>query len=206
MHDIGPYYLTTLVNLLGPIQQVQASASRGFDERIITAQGARYGQRIAVETPTTVQALLSFSSGATITCIMSWDVWRHDHGPIELYGTEGSLRAYDPDTFGGTIAYTDRDSAWHLVDCSSKPFGKPNWRRVPSQPLSANYRGLGVADMADSLLRGTPHRSCAALAAHVLDAMDAILESAAEDKTVRIASSIERPAALMNHEARSCCA
>lgn len=204
IHDIGPYYLTMLVNLLGPVARVHACASRGFEERLVTAPGARYGQPIAVETPTTVQAVLSFSSDANITLVMSWDVWRHDHSPIELYGSEGSLRLSDPDTFGGTLAYTERGGEWRAVDCGGLPFGRPNWRPAaadPDRPLSANYRGLGVAEMANSLLNGAPHRSSALLAAHVLDVMDAILEAAVEGRARDISSSIERPAVLPDHEA-----
>ena len=100
--DMGPYYLAALCNLLGPVESVQAKTSIGFAERVVTAEGPNKGSRIAVETPTTVMALLRFVSGADIVLSMSWDVWKHGHPPIELYGTDGSLRVPDPNFFGGS--------------------------------------------------------------------------------------------------------
>ncbi|HKE39722.1 MAG TPA: Gfo/Idh/MocA family oxidoreductase, partial [Casimicrobiaceae bacterium] len=89
--DMAPYYLATLVNLIGPVASVQARTSAAFTHRIVTADGPRRGEAIKVETPTTVMALVRFASGADIVVAMSWDVWKHGHSPIELYGTEGSL-------------------------------------------------------------------------------------------------------------------
>lgn len=204
--DIGPYYLTMLVNLLGPVAQVQARASRGSKERVVTARGGQFGQRIEVETPTTVLAILSFRSGADISFTVSWDVWRHGHSPIELYGSEGSLKLADPDTFGGALAFAERGGEWQPIDCSNLPFGHPNWRSpavARDKPLSANYRGIGVADMASHILNGTPHRSSVALASHVLDVMEAILQAAEEGQTVGVPSSVERPAAMSDDDAQA---
>ncbi|HWX59901.1 Gfo/Idh/MocA family oxidoreductase, partial [Bradyrhizobium sp.] len=89
--DMGPYYLAALINLLGPVALVQGRASNGFATRLVSSKGPMNGKTIAVETPTTVMALLHFEQGADIIFTMSWDVWKHGHPPIELYGTEGSL-------------------------------------------------------------------------------------------------------------------
>ena len=126
--DIGPYYIGALVNLLGPVARVQAQGTKGFAERVITAQGPRTGQRIAVETPTTIMALLEFAAGAHVTLAMSWDVWKHGHPAIELYGTEGSLRVPDPNFFGGTVGFTERDGEWQDASAAGMPYGKPNYR------------------------------------------------------------------------------
>src|SRR6266436_7356315 len=176
--DMAPYYLATLVNVIGPVASVQARTSTAFAERISTADGPRKGHAIKVETPTTAMALVRFASGADIVFAMSWDVWKHGHPPIELYGTEGSLRVPDPNFFGGTVEITERSADWQLLDSSNRLYGKPNWRS-PAWPASApdraNYRCLGIADLASAVLHGTPHRSSGAFAAHVLEVMHAIL-------------------------------
>ena len=110
--DVGPYYITALVNLLGPVARVHALTGTGFPERVVTAEGPRKGHRIAVETPTTALSLLEFASGAQIMFGASWDVWRHSHPPIELYGTEGSLRVPDPNFFGGIVEITEQGGDW----------------------------------------------------------------------------------------------
>lgn len=202
--DIGPYYLAALVNLIGPIHSVQARSSVGFAERIVTSEGPRMGHAIKVETPTTIMAILHFESGADILFTMSWDVWKHGHPPIELYGTEGSMRVPDPNFFGGAVEFTERGGDWQSLDPSARPFGKPNWRSpnwAANMPDRANYRCLGIADLAASVTRGTPHRSSAALASHVLDAMEAILTAGEAGGTVLVGSTIERPQTLSDEEA-----
>ena len=151
-------------------------------------------------------ALIRFVSGADIVFSMSWDVWKHGHPPIELYGTEGSLRVPDPNFFGGTVEITERGADWQLLDSSNRLYGKPNWRSPiwpASAPDRANYRCLGIADLASAVLHGTPHRSSGAFAAHVLEVMHAILQAGADGGTIKIASRIERPAALSDEEAAS---
>ncbi len=204
--DIGPYYLGALVNLLGPVAKVQARASTGFAERVVSSQGPRTGDRIKVETPTTVMALLAFANGVDIVFTMSWDVWKHGHPPIELYGTEGSMRVPDPNFFGGTVELSERAGDWQVLDSSASLFGKPNWRApswAANLPDRANYRCLGIAEMASAILRGTPHRASGAMAGHVLDVMHAILEAGIAGGTITIDSHIARPAPLSESEAAS---
>lgn len=202
--DMAPYYLAALINLIGPVARVQALSSAGFAERIVTAEGPRKGQAITVETPTNVMSLLRFASGADIVFTMSWDVWKHGHPPIELYGSEGSLRVPDPNFFGGSVDYTERGGDWISLDAAAKPFGKPNWRSpnwAPTLPDRANYRCLGLAELASAVLEGTPHRSSGGLASHVLDVMHAILSAGETGGCVEVGSQIERPAALSDAEA-----
>jgi predicted dehydrogenase len=202
--DMAPYYLAALINLIGPVARVQARASTGFAERIVTAQGPRTGDRITVETPTTVMGLLSFVSGAEIMFTMSWDVWKHGHPPIELYGTEGSLRVPDPNFFGGIVQTTEKAGDWEAHDPMAKPFGAPNWRSAnwpADRPGEANYRCLGVAELASAVLNGTPHRSSAALASHALEVMHALLKAGTNGGSIEIRSPLDRPAALTDAEA-----
>lgn len=202
--DMAPYYLAALINLIGPVASVQARASTGFAERIVTAAGPMTGKAITVETPTTVMALLHFESGADIQFTMSWDVWKHSHPPIELYGTKGSLRVPDPNFFGGAVEFTEAGGDWITVDTDTKPFGKPNWRSpnwAPTMPSRANYRCLGIAELASSVLHGTPQRASGALAAHALEAMQAMLTAGQTGETLHLTSRLDRPAPLTAAEA-----
>lgn len=190
--DMAPYYLAALINLIGPVAGVQAYTSSGFAERTVTAAGPRKGTVIKVDTPTTAMALVRFASGADIVFTMSWDVWKHGHPLLELYGTEGSLRVPDPNFYGGEVAYTQNGGDWIGIDSSDRPFGTPNW---PDDARDrANYRCLGVAELAEAVARGGPHRSSAAFASHVLDAMHAILRAGELGTAVKVQSRVERPA------------
>jgi predicted dehydrogenase len=149
-------------------------------------------------------ALLEFASGAQVTLSMSWDVWKHGHPAIELYGTEGSLRVPDPNFFGGHVEITERGGDWRSVDSSDMPLGAPNWRSpnwAPDAPSRANYRALGLADLASAVLDGTPHRSSGRLGLHVLEVMHSILEGAATGQPKAITTTLERPVMLDDHDA-----
>jgi predicted dehydrogenase len=197
--DVGPYYVTALVNLLGPVARVASMTGTGLPERVVTAQGPRKGHRIKVETPTTALSLLEFASGAQVIFGASWDVWRHSHPPIELYGTDGTLRVPDPNFFGGVVETTVRGGDWEEHDSRTMPLGALNW---PAEaPRTANYRALGVAEMAASLRNGGPHRASGRLALHALEVMTAILEAGATGKPVALATTTERPAPLPEPQA-----
>lgn len=190
--DVGPYYITALVNLLGPVARVHSITSTGFAERVVTADGPRKGDRIKVETPTTLLSLLEFADGAQMTFNASWDVWKHGHRPIELYGTEGSMRVPDPNFFGGVVEITERDGDWTEHPSGAMPLGVPNWRapRWPADvPSIANYRALGVADMAAAVRNGTSNHASGRLALHVLEVMDAIVRGGSST----ISATLERP-------------
>ena len=179
--DMAPYYLAALINLIGPVASVQARASTGFAERVVTAAGPRKGQAITVETPTTVMALVRFASGADIVFTMSWDVWKHGHPPIELYGTEGSLRVPDPNFFGGAVEYTERGGDWVSVDSSEQAVRTAELAFAGLARHDAGSRQLPLPRRRGARERGghgTPHRSSGALASHALDVMHAILQAA----------------------------
>ena len=111
--DMGPYYLTMLVNLLGPVARVMAMTGRGQAERLVTAEGPvpRHALPGRHARPRRWRSSSS-ARGATVTFGASWDVFRHSNHPIELHGTEGSLRLPDPDTFGGTVSLSARGAEW----------------------------------------------------------------------------------------------
>jgi predicted dehydrogenase len=182
MLDMGPYYLTALVALLGPIRRVTGSARITFPERMITS-APRYGQTITVETPTHLAGVLDFASGVIGTLITSFDVWSSRLPRIEIYGTRGSLGVPDPNTFGGPV----------LV----RRAGAQDWSEAPlTHGYHENSRGIGVADMAYALRLGRPQRASGALAYHVLDLMLAFEESSEQGRHIEISSACERPAPL----------
>lgn len=182
MFDMGPYYLTALVSLLGPVSRISGSARITFPERTITSK-PKFGNKIQVEVPTHVTGILDFESGATANIITSFDVWASQLPNIEIYGSEGTIRVPDPNTFGGPV----------LV----KMAGQEDWMQVPlTHGYSDNSRGLGLADMASALLYGRGHRANGEMAYHVLDIMHCIHDASKEGVSCRAASTCSRPAPL----------
>jgi len=199
--DMGPYYLSALVTLLGPVASVQATGQIGFEERIVTTAGSpAQGQSIKVETLTNVHALLDFASGAHVMFLASWDVWKHGVPPIELHGQKASLRLPDPNWFGGDLLIAGKDEDWRKIHTDSKTFGKKNWPATGRK--FANARGLGLADMARAIIDGRPHRASGDIALHVLAVMAGILEAATEGRRTPIALRCERPIALGEADAK----
>jgi len=201
LFDMGPYYLTQLVGLIGPVARVQSLASGGQVERTITAEGPLQNTRFAVGTPTTVLALLEFVSGAIVTFGTSWDVFRHSHQPIEIHGTEGSLSLPDPDTFGGSVFLSERGEVWIEHDSRVRAFGERNW--PPDAPDRANYRMLAVADMAAAIRDGAAPRASASLALHVLDIMESIALASTGGEALSLTTTVERPARMDEADAQS---
>jgi predicted dehydrogenase len=194
IHDIGPYYVTQLVNLLGPVARVAAQASMGDPTRTVTSEPRR-GQVIDVEVPTTVNGVLSFVSGANVSLSASWDVWKHQRQPLEIYGTEGSMLVPDPNFFGGGPQLSARDSDWQALDISAHPFGIAN-RTLRSGAQVADYRIIGLLDMAAALHKGRAHRANGDLALHVLEVLDAFERSSVEGHHIMIETPCERPEPL----------
>jgi predicted dehydrogenase len=196
--DVGPYYIANLVQLIGPVRRVAALASIPASERTITSQ-PRFGQKITVATPTTIHALLEFENGAIITLNASWDVWSHGHAPMELYGEKGSLFLPDPNFFGGEVRLTRRDEPAPLPPEWSHPFAIAN--QDSGGRMLANYRAVGLADMALAIQAGRPHRCSGELALHVVDVMTGILRSGESGRFEPMSTTCERPAALSPAEA-----
>ena len=182
MFDMGPYYLTALVSLIGPVARVTGSTRTTFPERIITSK-PKYGQKITVNTPTHIAGVMDFANGAVGTIVTSFDVWGGNVPCIEIYGTEGTLSVPDPNGFGGPVRI--------------RRAGASEWSEVPhTHGYSENGRGLGVADMAYALRSGRPHRTNGELAYHILDIMHAFHDASERNSHVQLESACERPAAL----------
>lgn len=182
MFDMGPYYLTALVSLIGPIKRVTGSTQTTFSERLITSK-PKYGQTITVNTPTHIAGVMDFACGAVGTIVTSFDVWGGNVPCIEIYGTEGTLSVPDPNGFGGPVRI--------------RRAGSHEWSDVPHTHIYAeNARGLGVADMAYALRSGRPHRASGEMAYHVLDVMHAFHDASYTGSHVQIQSTCERPAPL----------
>jgi predicted dehydrogenase len=192
--DIGPYYITQLVNLLGPVMRVTAQATMGSDTRTV-GNGPLKSSIIQVEVPTTVNGVLSFANGASVTLTTSWDVWKHRRVPFEIYGSEGSMLVPDPNFFGGEPMLTKRDSDWIPLDISGHPFGEPN-RTTSDGARVADYRIIGLLDMAAAVRDNRPHRASGELAMHVLEVLSAFEQSSTEGRHVMIETSCQRPEAL----------
>jgi predicted dehydrogenase len=201
LHDMGPYYVTQLVNLLGPVRRVTASASIGNPVRTITS-APLHGQQIEVTVPTTVNGTLEFACGANIALSASWDVWHHQRAPMELYGTEGSMVLPDPNFFGGVPQLSRRGGPWEAIDTGAHPFGADN-RTLGSGRVVADYRIVGVLDMAAAIAQGRPHRASGALALHVLEVLDGLERAALEGRHVTLTTACERPAPLPHGEDES---
>jgi predicted dehydrogenase len=180
--DMGPYYITALVNLLGPVTRVTSIARKSFEHRIFGA-GPRKGEKFAVEILTHFNALMEFEQGAIISFHASFDVQGHSHLPIEIYGTEGSLQIPDPNFFGGPVRLLEKGGRW--VDMPlTHGFG------------DGNYRILGVADMGSALRTNRPHRASDEIALHTVEVMEAIVSGGESGRPVAIDSHCERPRAL----------
>jgi predicted dehydrogenase len=192
--DMGPYYVTQLINLLGPVERVAAQATMGSATRNVSSEPLK-GSVIQVEVPTTINGVLSFANGASVTITTSWDVWKHRRAPFELYGTEGSMLVPDPNFFGGEPMVTTRDGDWMPLEISAHPFGQPN-RRTQSGLHVADYRILGVLDMAAAIHGNRKHRASGELAMHVLEVLDALERSSIEGRHVMIETPCDRPEAL----------
>ena len=176
LFDMGPYYLTALIHLLGPEERVAALASASIAARV-----AAGGARLPVEVPTHVAGTLAMAGGLPATMITSFDVWGHSLPRLEIYGSEGSLSVPDPNTFGGPVRL------WRVGGA---------WEDMPLSHSDAVRRGVGLADMALAIGDGRPHRATGEMAYHVLDAMHSFYDAAAEGRTVTLASTCAQPAAL----------
>jgi len=191
--DLGPYYIASLLNLIGPVKRVGATTSAAFRNRTI-GSGPRKGERISVETPTTIHAILEFHNGATITLTASWDVWAHGHAPMELYGTKGSLFLPDPNFFGGDVVLALSSGETRRLNGNEHPFGVHNIDDNGSR--RANYRAAGLADMVRSLHNGGDCRCSLDRALHAVDVMVSILKAGETGSFIDIDHPATRPEAL----------
>jgi predicted dehydrogenase len=182
LFDMGPYYLTSLVTLFGPVLRVSGVAGRSSRERTI-AVGPMAGASIPVDVDTHVTAILEHGGGVTSTVTVSFEIWATDTPLFEVYGTAGTLRVPDPNKFSEPV--------------SARTSASSDWIEVA---VSAGYRdaarGVGLADMAAAIAHGTPHRASGELGFHVLEIMEAVLASSSEHRVVTLTSTVGRPEAV----------
>jgi predicted dehydrogenase len=177
--DMGPYYLTSLVQFFGPVARVSGSATRSTRERTI-ATGPFAGAPIPVDVDTHVVAVLEHASGVVSTVTVSFEVWATRAPLFEVHGTAGSLAVPDPNRFSDPVSIATADDR--------------EWRELP---VSAGYadagRGYGLADMAHAIATDRPHRASGDLAFHVLEVMEAVQTASREHTVVTVASRVDRP-------------
>ena len=181
MLDVGPYYVTALINLLGPVRRVTGSTRISFPERVATSD-MQGGRRIPVEVPTHVAGVMDFVSGPVATIITSFDIWAAQLPLIEIYGSEGSLSVPDPNIFGGSVQV--------------RRAGADEWSDIPLTHSAEVGRGIGVADLAYAITSGRQHRASGDLAFHTLDIMSSFETASARGRHIDIASRCARPAPL----------
>ncbi len=205
--DMGPYYITNLINLIGPVRRVAALLGTGRKERVINSQpnNPRNGEKLKVKTPTTYHALLEFVNGACVTVSLSWDVWAHKHQNMEIYGQTGAMFVPDPNFFGGDVMVAGSDQTPKALKSWDHPFAKNNWGMQNSQTdvIWANYRCAGLADMAAAIKKKKLARCDISMVAHVVEVMTAMMDSGTTKKVITMKSTCKRPAAFGPEEARA---
>lgn len=179
MFDMGPYYLSALVTLLGPVRSVRGFARTTFGERTIGSDPRR-GETIGVETPTHIVAAVEMASGQVGQFTASFDVQAHRLPHIEIYGREGTLSVPDPNGFGGAVELY-RDGHWTTIPIR--------------RPYAEDARGLGVLDQIIALREGREPRASGRLALHITDVMQATLEAEAAG-SVQVVHFSDRPLAM----------
>ena len=174
--DVGVYYITQLVNLIGPVKSISSVSGTATPERTITSE-PKNGEKIKVETPTTLMGVLEFHNNAKIQFFCSWDVWNHNHSTIELYGLNGSIIVPDPNFFSGDILISNKDQDWQTINNDKMALGIPNKNDENGLKI-ANYRGIGLSDMIDAIKNQREARCSLDLSIHVLEVMEGIIKSA----------------------------
>ena len=195
--DMGPYYLTALVNLLGPAKEVSGSLMKGVKKRTIGI-GPRKGKKFKVECPTTYLSTIVFENGAIIRLTLSFDVIAHNRNHIELYGNKGSLIVPDPNMFGGSVFTCKKiGDRWKEHKTIKMPLGKINIRtqsaRANESPTNANYRGVGLAEMAYCIENKKLNRCNGELSYHVLDIIQSTMKASKTSKKQKIKSTCNKP-------------
>lgn len=202
--DMGPYYLTALVSLLGPVEAVTAMSSRSSDARYLPTTG----KTVPVEIDTHVSGVLRFASGAVVSATFSFDVWDSVRPRLELYGTEGTLLMAEPDPnsgpniFGGEIWLRRKeDFRWGQMPrpagVESLPFEKiPNTRPFSETGHDRNSRGIGLVDQALAIQEGRMARADAQMGLHVLEVLESLVEAAKQEKWLHMTTTCVRPAIL----------
>jgi len=184
LFDMGPYYLTALVNLMGGISSVSGMARASFPQRTITSQ-PKFGTIVDVDVPTYITGMMQFASGAIGTIFTTFDAFIAEVPRIEIYGSKGTISVPDPNYFGdgGEVKlFRPEDGEFRRIPLL---FGYPT-----------NSRALGLADMAKAIQTGRDFRASSQVTFHVLEVMSGILQSAREGKNIVMESKVCKPAPM----------
>ena len=182
MMDMGPYYLTALVNLLGGVSSLTGVTKASFAQRTITSEPKK-GQVIQVEVPTHVTGIMNFENGAVGTILTTFDVHYDTQARLEIYGSEGTLSVPDPNGFGGPVKLLRPEDG--------------SWKEIPLLfDYQENSRGLGLADMAKALQTGRPFRADCEQTLHVLEIMTGFEKSSREGRLLQLESRDTRKAPM----------
>jgi predicted dehydrogenase len=185
--DMGPYYLTAIVALLGPVRRVSGFASTRIAEREI-AVGPRAGERFRAHVPTHSASVLELADGVTASLVASFEAPGQYACDLTIYGTEATLSLPDPNGFDTTLRIRRSPTPWEAVPVDSR--GKQD------------SRGLGLDDLVRAIEEGRPHRASGALAHHVVDVARTILAAAEAGRTLEVGTTVERPDLLPAPKAR----
>ena len=195
--DMGPYYITALVNLLGPAKKVTGTIIQGQKYRTIGI-GPKKGKKFKVECPTTYLSTITFKNNSVIRLTLSFDVIAHQRNHIELYGEKGSMIVPDPNMFGGSVLTCNKlGDNWKEFKTSKMPLGRINIRtqssRANETPTNANYRGVGLSEMAYSIENKRKHLCSGEISLHVLDIITSIMKAARSGKIQYINTFCAKP-------------
>ena len=195
--DMGPYYITALVNLLGPAKKVTGTIIQGQKYRTIGI-GPKKGKKFKVECPTTYLSTITFKNNSVIRLTLSFDVIAHQRNHIELYGEKGSMIVPDPNMFGGSVLTCNKlGDKWKEFKTSKMPLGRINIRtqssRANETPTNANYRGVGLSEMAYSIENKRKHLCSGEISLHVLDIITSIMKAASSGKIQYINTFCVKP-------------
>jgi len=194
--DMGPYYLTALVNLLGPAKKVTGSIVNGVKRRTIGI-GPRKNKTFKVECPTTYLSTVTFDNGTIIRLTLSFDVIAHQRNHIELYGDRGSMIVPDPNMFGGSVHICKKlGNPWKEYKTNKMPLGKINIRsqssRANESATNANYRGVGLAEMAYSIEKKKINKCNGELSLHILDIIQSTMKACKSGKEQLITTTCKK--------------
>ena len=195
--DMGPYYITALVNLLGPAKKVTGTIIQGQKYRTIGI-GPKKGKKFKVECPTTYLSTITFKNDSVIRLTLSFDVIAHQRNHIELYGEKGSMIVPDPNMFGGSVLTCNKlGDNWKEFKTTKMPLGRINIRtqssRANETPTNANYRGVGLSEMAYSIENKRKHLCSGEISLHVLDIITSIMKAARSGKIQYINTFCVKP-------------
>ena len=202
--DMGPYFFTTLVNLLGPAKNVRARGTKFADTRVIET-GPKKNNKFSVDIPTTYMLDLEFESGSIIQGFLSFDVQNHGRNHVELYGSKGSIIVPDPNMFGGPVCTSkELGSDWNNFSVENMLLGKTNIvnhsGRSNEAPKQSNYRGIGLSEMIHAIENNKPHRCSGELSFHVLDIINTTIDAAKNNKEIEIKSTCTKPEVFLEKE------